>query len=322
MPRARFCPIGADLTFFTPLPLLTASRALLRLMHSFRHARRLLAAALTAWPLLAAAQDDCPPPPAPPTAETLALAQVRRATAASCGGWRRTAARPGCTARCTSRGWNGLSGPRVRGAGGQPHAGARARSARRRDAAPPRRRQRRQTGRGGRGAGARTARTHRTPRTPECAAAAVLAPLKPEFQVAALSMLVGRRLGLEPDYGIDATLAALAPRGRPVVALETAEDQLRAMSAPSRRTRRAGEGRARRLDSGRAQALLARMARMWASGDHALLERYAQWCECQQQCRRGGDAAPARSAPPGDGGAAGRAAPRRATGIRRRRQPA
>ncbi|HNJ84320.1 MAG TPA: TraB/GumN family protein, partial [Piscinibacter sp.] len=44
-------------------------------MHSFRHARRLLAAALTAWPLLAAAQDDCPPPPAPPSAEALVQAQ-------------------------------------------------------------------------------------------------------------------------------------------------------------------------------------------------------------------------------------------------------
>ena len=44
-------------------------------MHPLRRARRLLAAALTAWPLLAAAQDDCPPPPAPPSAETLALAQ-------------------------------------------------------------------------------------------------------------------------------------------------------------------------------------------------------------------------------------------------------
>lgn len=254
-------------------------------MHSFRHARRLLAAALTAWPLLAAAQDDCPPPPAPPTAETLALAQG----AARDRGflWRlekdgRTSWLYG-TLHLARLEW-AFPGPRVREALAASRTLALELDLL--DAETQRRLAAGSTAKPGAAGEALTpelrARIERRARL-ECAAAAVLAPLKPEFQVAALSMLAGRRLGLEPDYGIDATLAALARReGRPVVALETAEDQLRAMSAPSRAELAAlVKGALDELDSGRAQALLARMARMWASGDHALLERYAQWCECQ-----------------------------------------
>ncbi len=254
-------------------------------MHPLRRARRLLAAALTAWPLLAAAQDDCPPPPAPPSAETLALAQG----AARDRGflWRlekdgRSSWLYG-TLHLARLEW-AFPGPRVREA----LAASRmlALELDLLDAETQRRLAAGSAARPGEAGAALApelrARIERRARL-ECAAAAVLAPLKPEFQVAALSMLAGRRLGLEPDYGIDATLAALARReGRPVVALETAEDQLRAMSAPSRAELAAlVKGALDELDSGRAQALLARMARMWASGDHALLERYAQWCECQ-----------------------------------------
>jgi tetratricopeptide (TPR) repeat protein len=36
------------------------------------------------------------------------------------------------------------------------------------------------------------------------------------------------------------------------------------------------------LDSGRAQQMLAHIAQLWASGDHARLARYEEWCECQR----------------------------------------
>lgn len=251
-------------------------------MQPLRRARRLLAAALSAWPLLAAAQDDCPPPPAPPSAE--ALVQAQRDARDRGFLWRLEkdghASWLYGTVHLARLEWV-FPGPRVQDALARSQtlaleldlldpetqrrlaAGAAARPG---DLLAPELRQRIE----------RRARL-------ECAAAAAIAPLRPEFQVAALSMLAGRRLGLEPDYGIDATLAALARRtGKPVVALETAEEQLRAMSVNSRgELAELVKGALDELDSGRAQALLGRMARMWASGDHALLARYADWCDCQ-----------------------------------------
>jgi hypothetical protein len=118
----------------------------------------------------------------------------------------------------------------------------------------------------------------------ECAPPEQLAGLKPELQAAALSLHAGRRLGLEPGYGIDLTLAGQArSRGQTVVALETVEEQLRSLAAGSRAERiDIVRSALEELDSGRAQRLLGQVARVWASGDHARLLRHAEWCDCQR----------------------------------------
>ncbi len=243
---------------------------------------RALAAALAAWPLLAAAQDDCPPPPAPPTPQALAQAQG----AARDRGFLWRIEKDGHsswlygTVHMARLEWV-FPGPRVR------DALARSRTlALELDLLDAETQKRLAAGAAARPGepldGTLRLRLERRARL-ECAAPAAITPLKPEFQVVALSMMAGRRLGLEPDYGIDGALAALARRdGKPVVALETADEQLRAMSVGSKgELAELVKGALDELDSGRAQSLLERMARMWASGDHALLARYAEWCECQ-----------------------------------------
>ena len=118
----------------------------------------------------------------------------------------------------------------------------------------------------------------------ECAALDALGGLKPELQLATLSMLAGRRLGLEPVYGIDMALAALARRdGKALVALESVDDQLKALvGGPRGELHELVASTLDELDSGRAQALLGHIAQVWASGDHARLSRYPEWCECQR----------------------------------------
>lgn len=116
----------------------------------------------------------------------------------------------------------------------------------------------------------------------ECAEPASLARLGPEMQMAVLTMLAARRHGLEAAYGIDLFLAGFArAQGLRVQALETPEDQLGALREPDPGNAAAllDAGLAE-LDSGHAQALLARLAQLWADGDHATLAGYAQWCEC------------------------------------------
>lgn len=251
-------------------------------MHVLRRTRRALAALLAAGPLLAAAQDDCPPPPAPPTAG--ALAEAQRGARDRGFLWRiekdgHTSWLYG-TVHLARLEWV-FPGPRVREALAM--SGTLALELDLLDAETQRRLAAGSAARPGETLSTELRlRIERRARL-ECAAPAAIAPLRPEFQVAALSMLSGRRLGLEPDYGIDGALAALARReGKPVVALETADDQLRAMSVASRaELAELVKDALDQLDNGRAQALLGRMARMWASGDHALLERYAEWCECQ-----------------------------------------
>jgi len=118
----------------------------------------------------------------------------------------------------------------------------------------------------------------------ECAAPQMLAGLKPELQIATLAMLAGRRLGLEPAWGIDMVLAGWARQaGRPVRSLETAEEQLKALASPQRREMlELVAATLDELDNGRAQAMLGHIVQVWAQGDHARLQRYPEWCECQR----------------------------------------
>lgn len=116
----------------------------------------------------------------------------------------------------------------------------------------------------------------------ECADPALFARLGPEMKVAALTMLAARRQGLEAIYGIDLFLAGYArSQGLRVVGLETPEEQIGALAlaGPGEALALLDSGLAE-LDSGRAQALLARLAQLWADGEHATLAAYADWCDC------------------------------------------
>ena len=115
-----------------------------------------------------------------------------------------------------------------------------------------------------------------------CVEPAQLAGMAPELQLATLAVLVGRRDGIDPAYGIDIALAALARASeRPVVSLETAEEQIGALRGQDHAaTLEMVASGLDELESGRARPLLLRMASLWADGNHAELSRYAEWCEC------------------------------------------
>lgn len=116
----------------------------------------------------------------------------------------------------------------------------------------------------------------------ECLPAGLADALPATLQAATLVALAGRRDGLDPAYGIDAVLAGYGRAARkPVVALETAEQQLAALfgGAPGEPLRFI-EQSLDELDGGRARAQIGRIAQLWADGDLATLEAYPRWCEC------------------------------------------
>ncbi|TXC67365.1 TraB/GumN family protein [Piscinibacter aquaticus] len=205
-----------------------------------------------------------------------------RATAASCGSWRRTAAAPGSTAPCTSGGWSGPSRP-ARGAG----AGAEPVLALELDLLDPDT-QRRPAAGSGRGPA--------RPCPSRCSSASSAAPAPnvrrpsswlrcaPSCSWPRSACSRGGAWGWSRGYGIDASLSALARRdGKTVAALETVDEQLRTISAASPKDLlELARSTLDELDSGRAQKMLEQIARIWALGDHARLARYAEWCDCQR----------------------------------------
>jgi len=112
----------------------------------------------------------------------------------------------------------------------------------------------------------------------ECVSPETLAKLPPELKVMALTLLAGRRDGLELGYAIDAVLAAFARAAhKTVVSLETTEVQLAARRAMSDGAKAASlEKTLDELESGRVAAVLNRLAEMWAASDFAALKQYEQ----------------------------------------------
>jgi hypothetical protein len=97
-----------------------------------------------------------------------------------------------------------------------------------------------------------------------------------------LSVLAGRRDGLDPAYAQELALGMLA-RGlqRPVVSLETVQSQLAALlPAGGAGSAALVERTLEQLERGRVRPALARLAAAWERGDLAELERYESWCEC------------------------------------------
>ena len=116
----------------------------------------------------------------------------------------------------------------------------------------------------------------------ECIPAQMLAPLSPEMQVATLSVLAARRDGIDPSYGIDAVLGGFGRgAGKPVVSLETPEQQLRVLQMQTpQETQDFVESGLQDLESGRARPLVLRLTQVWADADLGELARYASWCDC------------------------------------------
>ena len=101
-----------------------------------------------------------------------------------------------------------------------------------------------------------------------------------ELQLVALIMALGTKEGLSPMYGSEILLSVMAQAlGRPVVSLESAALQLRALT---------GGDEAEALhyiedtlnDIESVRPVLRKTAAIWEQGDAAQLETYADWCEC------------------------------------------
>lgn len=108
--------------------------------------------------------------------------------------------------------------------------------------------------------------------------------LSPEWQVITIGMMVARRDGLDPAYGIDAVLSGAGHQaGKSVVSLETVSEQigLMQMSSAAETERFVADG-LDELESGREQAMTRRISRAWADSDLGELERYPQWCQCME----------------------------------------
>lgn len=109
-----------------------------------------------------------------------------------------------------------------------------------------------------------------------------LARLRPTLQVAALAGLVVRNDGLYEQYGSERYLALHAHTGRqPVVALETARDQLKALLGDNEAEEISQIDEALdQLESGDARVQSMALANAWARSDWVRLSSYRQWCDC------------------------------------------
>lgn len=109
-----------------------------------------------------------------------------------------------------------------------------------------------------------------------------LAKLWPAMQVAALGALIGRADGFYSDFGVESVLTGFArTTGKPVLALETAEAQLKMLAGDSE----AEQGQdiddsLDELEAGDVRAHLALLADAWARSDRDKLDVYWQWCDC------------------------------------------
>jgi uncharacterized protein YbaP (TraB family) len=106
--------------------------------------------------------------------------------------------------------------------------------------------------------------------------------LHPVMQAVVLSILAGRRDGLDPAYSQESVLAALAHGGNlPLVALETPEQQLAAVVPPTPDEQiTLIDSTLKTLETGKARPLVVRLSAVWEQGDLGQLERYADWCDC------------------------------------------
>ena len=105
---------------------------------------------------------------------------------------------------------------------------------------------------------------------------------RPFLQVMTLTLWDARRHGLFAEIGIDLMLAMVAKSGgKRLVGLETAGQQLAALEPPSESEERELVDRALALlGTERGDAIMRRLASIWADGDEQALADYRLWCEC------------------------------------------
>ena len=115
-----------------------------------------------------------------------------------------------------------------------------------------------------------------------CLPEEILTTTAPLMVATTLTMMAGRREGLDPAYAIDPIYAGMARGlGKPVASLETPELQLDLLLGGSpREIEAAVESALDDLERGEAGPLVGRMADMWANGQLGELENYEKWCEC------------------------------------------
>lgn len=109
-----------------------------------------------------------------------------------------------------------------------------------------------------------------------------LAALRPEMQAVTLTVMIGRRAGLEAAYGIDMFLAGYARQlNKPVMSLETPEAQIgMLLQATPEDTEKFVDRALSDLENGLALPTLNRLAEAWARADWNELSHYADWCRC------------------------------------------
>ena len=115
-----------------------------------------------------------------------------------------------------------------------------------------------------------------------CLPEELLNAMAPEMVAATLTVMAGRREGLDPAYGIDNFYAGMA-RGmkKPVLSLETPELQLKLLlGSTNEETADVVDSALKELEEGTAGPMLVRVARMWAEGKIGELETYDKWCQC------------------------------------------
>ena len=115
-----------------------------------------------------------------------------------------------------------------------------------------------------------------------CVAPESLAELHPVLQATTLTMLEARWLGMDPLYAMEQLLSTEARTlGRRVVSLETAAQQKASLVPSSDEEAQAVIDQSlQQLEDRSARRVLTRLAAAWETGDLAILDDYAAWCEC------------------------------------------
>ncbi len=115
-----------------------------------------------------------------------------------------------------------------------------------------------------------------------CISYDALAGLAPEFQIATLTLMVGRWDGLDAAYAIDGVLAGIGHGAKKeVVSLETPESQLQLLQMKdAQETVTFVRESLDEIETGRERKLLKRLSRVWADSDYSEMEHYREWCDC------------------------------------------
>lgn len=113
-----------------------------------------------------------------------------------------------------------------------------------------------------------------------CLPPGALAALPAMLQLSTLTLLEVRRDGFDVGFGQDLVLLGWAKAdGRPVLSLESVQEQLDALSAGEHEVALIDAG-VRQLQQGRVRAPLRKLAAAWSRGDLATLGSYSRWCDC------------------------------------------